>query len=528
MALFSGYTSKLLTPPPEKLPKIRNITIVFILCCIFLLTAFIKIKPAINNHSNTDERPNILFIFTDDQRAGTIHALGNKEIHTPAMDSLVRQGTSFINAYIMGSQSGAVCAPSRAMLMTGQQIFSIDPEGNTIDPQHKILPEYLRQNGYHTFHTGKWHNGKSSFARSFSGAGKIMFGGMSDHYNIPVQDFDSAGFYKNDRQYFEKGKHSSELYAGQAVNFLENYQEDKPFFMFVAFQAPHDPRQMPEEYQQMYRPENLSLPLNFLSKHPFDNGELDVRDELIADFPRKPETVKQEIADYYAMITHVDAQINRILQALQKSGKAKNTIIVFAADNGLAVGQHGLMGKQNVYEHSVKVPLIFVGPGIPKNKQVADLSYLTDIFSTLCAVNHFSVPATVEGISLWPAIQGQVYNKRKSLFFVYKNFQRGVRDGNWKLIHYQVKGKKHTQLFNLKNDPYEINNLANTEPAKVKEMEEMMKEWFIKTGDKVDLTKADWGVPEISSWMEDMKRKDPKNLENLLKITKQKRRPAYQ
>lgn len=108
-----------------------HITLLFISGLLILLTAFIKIKPSTSNNSNTDERPNILFIFTDDQRAGTIHAPGNKEIHTPAMDSLVRQGTTFTNACIMGSQSGAVCAPSRAMIMTGRQIFSIDPEGNT-------------------------------------------------------------------------------------------------------------------------------------------------------------------------------------------------------------------------------------------------------------------------------------------------------------------------------------------------------------------------------------------------------------
>lgn len=490
---------------------------------LLLMAVFVESKPAKEEQLNTDGRLNIVFIFTDDQRAGTIRALGNQEILTPAMDSMVKHGTTFTNAYIMGSQSGAVCAPSRAMLMTGRQIFGIDPEGNSIDPQHKTLPEYLKQNGYHTFHTGKWHNGKGSFARSFSSASKIMFGGMSDHYHIPVQDFDTAGVYKNDKAYFENGKHSSELYADQAVHFLKNYKAEKPFFMFVAFQTPHDPRQMPEQYRQMYKPENLSLPPNFLPKHSFDNGELDVRDEMILDFPRKPQEVKKEIADYYAMITHVDAQIARIMQALKQSGKAGNTIIVFAADNGLAVGQHGLMGKQNVYEHSIKVPMIVVGPGIPKNKRVSDLSYLIDIFPTLCEANHLTVPSTVEGISLWPAIQGKVYGKRKSLFFVYKNFQRSVRDGDWKLIDYQVKGKKHQQLFNLKDNPWETKNLAGAQPVKVKQMEGLMKEWFIRTGDKVDLAKADWGVPEIPSWMEDMKRKDPKALENLLKITKEKK-----
>ncbi len=142
-----------------------------------------------------------------------------------------------------------------------------------------------------------------------------------------------------------------------------------------------------------------------------------------------------------------------MLSALKKAGKAKNTIIVFAGDNGLAVGRHGLLGKQSLYEHSVHVPLIISGPGIPKSQKRDAFCYLLDIFPTLCDLTGMSIPNSVEGRSLVSMIRDRRRKIRETLFFAYKDVHRGVRDERYKLIEYSVKGKRTTQLFDLQTDP---------------------------------------------------------------------------
>ena len=162
---------------------------------------------------------------------------------------------------------------------------------------------------------------------------------------------------------------------------------------------------MPKEYLDMYDPATISLPESYLPEHPFDNGELRVRDELLAGFPRGEDEVRRHIAAYYAMITHADAQMGRVLKVLEETGRAENTIIVFAGDNGLAVGKHGLMGKQSLYEHSIRVPLMMAGPGVPAGKRSEAFAYLIDIFPTLCELTGVPTPETVEGRSLVPAME---------------------------------------------------------------------------------------------------------------------------
>ncbi len=460
--------------------------------------------------------PNILFLFADDQRFNTIHALDNKEIQTPTLDRLVSQGTNFTNAYIMGGNSGAVCMPSRAMLLTGRTLAHLQQDGHTIPVEHTMMPELFRQHGYVTFGTGKWHNGRSAYARCFTTGDEIMFGGMSDHWNVPCYHFDSTGKYAArtpvvTRPFFSNkitwkgydhitdGKHSSELFADAAIRFLNDYQGRHPFFMYVAFTAPHDPRTMPQQYLDMYDPNKISIPPNFLPVHPFDNGELMIRDERLAPHPRTEAIIRRHIADYYAMITHLDAQIDRILKTLQASGKGDNTIIVFSADNGLAVGQHGLMGKQNLYEHSVHVPLIFAGPGVPAGETRDAFCYLPDIFPTLCDFASLPIPKTVDGKSFAKAIADPTYQIRDAVVFGYKHFQRGIRDGDWKLIKYNVHGTQRTQLFHLAKDPWETRNLAN-DPAqqqRIHQLEAKLQTLLNESGDPVNFSVPDWGIPPV-------------------------------
>ena len=431
------------------------------------------------------KQPNIVLFLTDDQRFDTICALGNNHIITPNMDSLVREGTTFTNACIMGSNSGAVCIPSRAMLLSGRTLFHLQGQGNIIPPEHITFPEVLREAGYTTFHTGKWHQDPKSTSRCFSDGAKIFFGGMTDQFNVPVFDFDPAGKYPKENRYIEKDKHSSELFSDSAIAFLRNCKKDRPFFLYIAYTAPHDPRCPPAKYLDMYDPDKITLPESFMPRHPFDNGEMEVRDEKLASWPRTPQEIRKHIAEYYAMITHLDTQIGRVLAALKQTSHYKNTIIIFAADNGLAVGRHGLMGKQNLYEHSIRVPLVIAGPGIPKGRRCNAFCYLLDIYPTLCELVGLPVPSVVEGHSLIPLINNPDSLLRDTLFFAYKDVQRAVRDERYKLIEYMVNGKRTTQLFDLQLDGCEVNNLADS-PSHSEHLRRLRKElvrWKNELGD---------------------------------------------
>lgn len=423
------------------------------------------------------KRPNVLFILTDDQRAGTIHALGNDQIITPNLDRLVRDGTAFEGAHIPGGTASAVCMPSRAMINTGKTLFSFPDNGKTIPPEAATMGESFLRGGYNCFETGKWHNGTEGFARSFNGGRDIFFGGMWDHWNVPVCDYREDGNYDCEIPFvpnfsanmtpvrvladkIHAGVHSTELFCGDAVDFIDSYEDDKPFFLYLSTLAPHDPRTMPEKYRNMYDPDKIELPPNFKPMPDFSFGWSDRgRDEATASFPRRPEEIRRHIADYYAMISHIDDCVGRVLAALDRRGMYENTIIVFCGDNGLAIGQHGLMGKQNIFEHSTRVPLIMCGPGIPHNARRAQYVYLLDIYPTLCRLCGLEIPASVDGISFDAMFDDPEAVTRPEIYYAFQARIRGVADGRYKLIEYRTDKLKLTQLFDIQNDPWETANL---------------------------------------------------------------------
>lgn len=429
-------------------------------------------------------RPNIVFLFADDQRADTIAAWGNPHVRTPNLDKLVGSGFSFRNNYCFGSNSGAVCIPSRAMLMTGKTWFDVKP---TLDGE-KLLPEVLRGAGYTTFATGKWHNGEASFTRAFPDGRSVFFGGMADHTKVPVADV-AGGRVVNRRV---AAKFSSEQFADAAVDFLGGRTGDDPFFLYVAFTAPHDPRNPPKEFRDIYYKDRPPLPPNFLPQHPFNNGMTkNMRDENLAAYPRTKQAVGDQLCEYYGLVTHLDGQVGRILAALEASGRAKNTIVVHAADSGLAVGSHGLLGKQSLYEHSMKCPLVVAGPGVPRGKSSDAFTYLFDLYPTVCELAGARPPAKLAGASLRPVWAGTKKQVRDSVFLPFSGLMRSVRDDRWKLIVYPPIG--HRQLFDLTADPHETRNLA-ADPARAGEvgrLTTLMGEWQRKVGDTQLLTVAD-------------------------------------
>ena len=450
------------------------------------LIAFICLATAACSSSEqaaSDSKPNVLLIFADDQRADTIAALGNPIIKTPNIDRLVNTGFRFERAYCMGSTQGAVCVPSRAMLNSGRSLFRVTADLEGIP----TLGETLRQAGYTTFATGKWHNRPASFMRSFERGKNVFFGGMSDHTKVPIVDVENGEM--TEKRFGEA--FSSTLFADAAVEFLESYDSEKPFYAYLAFTAPHDPRQAPEGYIDMYDPEAVPLPASFAPQHPFFTGWMTGRDEKLAAWPRTEAVVRSQIAEYYGLITHMDHEIGRVLEALEKTGQAENTIVIYAADHGLAIGSHGLLGKQNLYEHSTRAPMIFVGRGIPQGKSSDALVYLFDIFPTISELIEIDSPEGVEGESLAPIWRGAKTGVRDSLYTAYAEVMRAVRDDRWKLIRYPHINK--SQLFDLSNDPDEMNDLsAGPEQAeRLDAMMELLADWQQKVGDKTPLTSAE-------------------------------------
>ncbi len=421
--------------------------------------------------------PNILLLVADDQRADTIAAWGNPYIRTPNLDRLIRRGTSFRGNYCFGSNSGAVCVPSRAMLMSGRTWLDVPYDLHGV----KLLPELLREGRYRTFATGKWHNGEPSCVRAFPQGKSVFIGGMADHTKVPVADVRDGQFVN--RRIAEK--FSSEQFADAAVDFLRSRSEDGPFFCYVAFTAPHDPRNPPEPFRGMYYRNRPPLPENFLPQHPFDNGMAkDIRDENLAPYPRTRKVIGDQLCEYYGLITHLDEQVGHILAALEETGLAANTIIIYTSDHGLALGSHGLLGKQSLYEHSMRSPLIIAGPGIPAGRSTAAFTYLFDLFPTICALAGVKPPDGLAGRDLRPLWEGEGAKVRESVFLPFSNLMRSVRDERWKLIVYPP--INHRQLFDLRSDPQEMRDLAADPGHKpeIARLTTLMRSWQEKVGDK--------------------------------------------
>jgi len=346
----------------------------------------------------------------------------------------------------------------------------------------------LADAGYTTFATGKWHNGEASFDASFQAGRNVFFGGMCDHTAVTVRDKPPGGELGEKR---DGGGFSSELFADAAVEFLQHGRDpERPFFLYVAFTAPHDPRQPPVEWREHYRAEPPPLPANWMPLHPFHNGWMRGRDECLAPWPRTREVIADQLAEYYGMISHMDAQIARILATLDAQDLREDTLVVFTADHGLALGSHGLLGKQSLYEHSMKAPMILAGPGVPHGESGA-LVYLLDLFPTLCAAAGADAPDGLAGADLLPLARGERADVRASLFTSYEDKMRALRDERWKLIRYPR--IDHTQLFDLATDPHELVDLAR-EPAQAERVERMLAElaaWQARVGDAQPLVVAE-------------------------------------
>ncbi len=446
------------------------------------------------------EKPNVLFIFADDMAYDTIAAHGNREIKTPNIDRLVKRGMTFTHAYNMGGYHGAVCVASRTMLNTGVFLWhaqKIEKELKQWQDDGKMWSQLMGKAGYDTYFTGKWHV-KADTQRIFTRAEHTR-GGMpkqtKEGYNRPI-DGQPDPWDPSDPKFggfWEGGKHWSEVVGDDALSFIDQAKgAENPFFMYIAFNAPHDPRQAPKKYVDMYPVENITLPVPFLAEYPYKDSigcGRSLRDEKLAPFPRTENAVKVNRREYYAIITHMDAQIGRILDSLEKSGKADNTYIVFSADHGLGCGHHALLGKQNMYDHSIRVPWIIAGPGVPAAKSIDGAIYLQDAMPTILELAGAPVPDYVQFHSVLPMIKGTKKRNYDSIYGAYTMLQRQVTIDGWKLIYYPK--IQRSRLYNLGKDPQETKDLSGSpEHAKrISRMMKVMKDWQPVTGDPLDLDK---------------------------------------
>lgn len=391
--------------------------------------------------------PNILLLIADDHRHDALSCAGHPVVRTPNLDALTARGTRCSHVFT----TVPICTPARAELLTGVNALAAGVPwfGHAIRETLPTMPRHFAQNGYRTFAVGKWHNDGAPGERGFQTV-RRRFGGMGSH---------TMTFEENGKSVTGQ---SSELFADAAIECIGGRGEngspvanvDAPFFGWVAFTAPHDPRTPTPTFAAMYEAERMDLPENYLPEHPFDNGALTIRDELLDNFPRTHKTIQKHRADYYGMITELDWHIGRILKTVPD-----NTLVVYTGDHGLAIGSHGLMGKENLYDHSTRIPLIFAGPGVSHSTVCNGLATSFDLFPTLCDLA--CVPQAweqgerlthVEGRSLVQML-GDNTPVRAEVYGSFMEHQRSVRDNRYKLIWYpQI---LRAQLFDLQSDPHE-------------------------------------------------------------------------
>jgi choline-sulfatase len=417
-----------------------------------------------------EPKPNILFLFADDMTWKSVRALGKEDIDTPNLDRLAARGTAFSQAYNPGGWHGAICVASRTMLMTGKQLWRARDAEKRLNEEfvarQLLWPQRMAGAGYRTCFSGKWHI-QTDHGKVFSQVRNFRNGGMpkdgQNAYFRPVEGqpdpWDAAD--PKEGGFWAGGKHWSEVIADDFKAFLAD-GDPRPWFMYLAFNAPHDPRQAPREFLDRYPLSRIKVPANFLPLYPHRQAmgaAKGLRDENLAPFPRTTFAVQTHRREYYAIVSHLDAQIGKILDALEKSPAAANTYIFFTADHGLACGEHGLLGKQNLYDASVRVPLLVAGPGVPAGKKSGAPVYLQDAMPTVLKLAGAEVGEDIDFQDLRPHWEG-TGKPREAVSGAYMDLQRMIERDGKKLILYPK--AKVARVFDLRADPDEMRDLAGT------------------------------------------------------------------
>ncbi|QDU97471.1 sulfatase-like hydrolase/transferase [Lignipirellula cremea] len=441
------------------------------------------------------ERPNFLFLLADDQRGDTIAALGNQQISTPSLDRLVREGMSFTRA----TCSYPICWVSRSEILTGQHGWENGVTGlgnlNFADGV-SFWPATFAAAGYATYTVGKWHMRPKPAECGFTGVAGFYYHGdgklhpvdQTDDRGVPVTGYRGWMFQSGDgrTRHPDQGvgltPDISAKFADAAISIIDK-AGDQPWLLMVNFTAPHDPLFTPTSTAGKYHADQMQLPANFLPRHPFDHGNLEGRDERLMEWPRTPAAVRDVLRLYYAVIDDLDHQVGRILTRLEETGQRDRTYVIYSSDHGMAVGSHGLRGKQNMYEHTINTPLLISGPGIKPGVRTTAQVYLRELYPTTCELAGIAIPEAVTAESFAAVLRGEKQTHHARIFGYFTGSQRMVRNDRWKLIHYPV--AKRWQLFDLQADPHELQNLVDApeHAAIVADLQQQLAAWRKLQGD---------------------------------------------
>lgn len=421
--------------------------------------------------ATSTSKPNFLFILTDDQAPFDLRIYNQDSIlDSPNIDRLAREGMVLDAAYHMGAWVSGVCTPSRHMIMSGRTLWHTPNKPGKSDNPHNsdpakvppnlvnyTLPAVFNRAGYDTMRTCK--NGNS-------------YEEANELFSVRRDASKRGGTAET----------GSEWHGEQVVDYLNERQvagDTDPFLIYFGFSHPHDTRDGTPDLLAKYgatnhadpdslpsaHPRQPELPTNYLPSHPFPFRLPGARDEERVSgvwMRRDEQTIRNELGREFACSENIDIQIGRVLEKLVEMGELENTYIFYTSDHGIAIGRHGLQGKQNLYEHSWRVPFIVRGPGIPPGSRAPGNAYLLDTLATLCDLAGIQFPATNEGISLKPVLMGHRRSIRDVMYGVFcaetRPGLRSVRKGDWKLIKYDVYDGMYrkTQLFNLAENPHEF------------------------------------------------------------------------
>ena len=439
------------------------------------------------------ERPNIILIITDQQRYDTISALGFDHCITPNLDKLVAGGTTFEQCHV----TAASCAPARASLFTGYYPHSTGILKNA-DDWTRSWVEVLANSGYHCTNIGKMHTWPFTTPCGFNerhvveNKDRFLEGAeFTDEWESYMQN---EGIEKQRRELYRKrddykqslgafaweqaeDSHSDFFTGNKAIEWLNNYKNDQPFFLEIGFPGPHPPYDPVPSYLELYN--EIDIPIakvlesdlegqpNALKALRQHNVDID-HDSIVHQLDPSDEARLRQRKHYLANITMIDHALGKITKCLEKNNLSKNTVVIFTSDHGDCLTDHGHSQKWTMFEQITRVPLIFSGPSIKQNTRVSELVQWMDIGPTILDLAGCNSPK-MEAISMLPALQGGHWQGRDYLFceqvgdmvLTEVKFMSMIRSKEWKLVHYL--DSEEGQLYNLTDDPAENENLWNHE-----------------------------------------------------------------
>jgi len=455
--------------------KIRNITGPFLKrCCLFVALAQGAVCLA-ERAEPAQARPNFIFMLTDDQRWDTLGCNGNPAIKTPNLDSMARDGVNFKNFYV----TTPICAVSRASILTGQcmRTHGIRDFNRPFRPEQmaQTYPSLLRKSGYFTGFTGKWGVGAEKF-----------------NYDLYKGEFDFWRGQPDQDEYWKDGKngaHQNVRMSSDADDFLKEAKASgKPFCLSISFKAPHGPWDECEpDIFSTIRPEDMPVPSTFTKEaweaQPgfIQKSICGVEASVARDFKFNKGTNAHHqrlVAQYYALIQGVDASVGRIRESLKKYGFDENTVLIYTSDNGHFLHEKGLYGKWLMYDQSIRVPLVVYDPRLPQSArgQVRGEDALNvDVAPTILSLAGLKPPGQMEGADLSPLLRGENPEWRREVFFEHTYSEAGKRtipkslcvlDEPWKYIRYISENPPVEQLFNMREDPDELKDRAQSPEAR--------------------------------------------------------------